>query len=59
MSCQLCRKTLRSNEGYKLFAFRYCDRCFEDKIRRETREDFNKSTVVQKYVKARDKIKKK
>lgn len=39
MSCQLCRKTLRSNEGYKFFAFRYCDNCWELKVMREVRDD--------------------
>lgn len=59
MECPYCNKPIRPNEGYPHLKQRYHDECWMLKQSRETRESFDKSTVVQKYVKERDKIKKK
>ena len=59
MTCPYCGESIKPNEGYPQWKCRYHSACWENKIRRETRADFDKSTMVQKYVKERDKIKKK
>lgn len=59
MTCPYCGESIKPNEGYPQWKLRYHTTCWENKIRRETRADFDKSTMVQKYVKERDKIKKK
>lgn len=59
MTCPYCGEAIGPNEGYPQWKCRYHAACWENKVRRETRAEFDKHAIVSKYVKERDKIKKK
>ena len=45
MTCPYCGEPIKPNEGYPQWKCRYHSGCWENKIRRETREDFDKSVA--------------